>query len=116
MHFRAFDRHVEGAGFPGDDLNGREPRTELVHQGLGEIQRLQLVAAFGAVGDLDPDRFPGHTATLLTSSRSSRCTSALANDTMFSRIFCSSACSLVRTSSGSWSTGASGEPNSGCAP
>src|SRR5438309_4416502 len=115
MHELAVGGDVEGAGLPGNDLDGREPRAELVHQRPREVERLRLVAAFGAVNDLDLDRFPGHTATLLTSSRSSRCTSALANDTVFSRIFCSSTCSRVRTSSGSRSTGASGDPNSGCA-
>src|SRR6266508_6554644 len=97
----AVDGDVERPGLPRDDLDGRELRTELVHQGLGEIQRLWLVPAFGAVRDLHLDRLSGHTATLLTSSRSSRCTSALANETIPSRIFWSSAWSRVRTSSGS---------------
>src|SRR5206468_11451585 len=69
MHQVAVDGDVEAARFPGDDLDGREPRAELVHKGLSEIERLPLVAAFGAVGDLHPQRLSAHTATRLTSSR-----------------------------------------------
>src|SRR5712691_6571980 len=100
MHQLAIHRDVECAGFPGDDLDCRELRAEFVHERFAEIQRLWLVTAFGAVGDLDLDRLAGHTATPLTSSRSSRCTSEFANETVASRICCSSAWSRVRTSSG----------------
>src|SRR5438067_7068248 len=57
----------------------------------------------------------GYAATRLTSSRISRITSAFAKGVVSSRTFWSSVERRARTSSGSWSTGASGAPNSGCA-
>src|SRR5678816_2908943 len=83
----AVNGHVERAGSPWNDLDGRQLRTELVHQCLGEIERVRLVAALCAIRDLDLDRPAAHTATLLMSSRSSRCTSPSANETVASRIF-----------------------------
>src|SRR5882672_2567298 len=91
MHELAIHTDFERPGFPGNDLDRRELRAKFIHERFAEIQSLWLVPAFGAVGDLDLDRRPGHTATPLTSSRSSRCTSAFANETVLSRIFCSSA-------------------------
>src|SRR5581483_1024151 len=108
------DANVEGAALPRDELDRRKLAAEFVHEGLREVERLRLVPALGAVRDLDLDR-AHRTGCAATSSRSSRCTSAFANAVVSSRIFWSSACSRARTSSASWSTGASGEPNSGCA-
>src|SRR6266850_577452 len=93
------DRNVERAVLPWDELDGRDVVREFEHQCLREVQRLRLITALGAVRDLDLDAH--RTGTAATSSRSSRCTSPLANGVVSSRIFCSSAWSFVRTSSGS---------------
>src|SRR5438445_3386100 len=110
----AVHRDFKGAAFPRDQLDAGETRTELEHERFRESQRLGLVTALGAVGDLDLVR-RGHAATRVAISRSSRTTSAFANFVVSSRIFASSPCRRTRTSSGRASTGASGETNSGCA-
>src|SRR5260221_13082025 len=93
------DRYVERAVLPRDELDGGEVVREFEHQCLREVGRLRLVPALRAIRDLDLD---GHrTGRAATSSRSSRCTSPFANAVVSSRIFCSSAWSFVRTSSGS---------------
>src|SRR2546423_13470546 len=92
---------IERAALPRNELNAREPGAELEHQRLGELERLRLVAAFGAIRDLDLVRDRGHAATRVAIPRSSRTTSALANLAVSSRIFASSAWSRTRTSSGS---------------
>src|SRR3990170_764184 len=131
MHQTVPDPHVERAVLPGNDLYRAEALPELTHESAGELERLRLVAALGAVGDtdlerraqavLDPPavpslcRAPPHVERPSTIARSSRTTSLFARSVVSSRIFCSCCCSRARTSSGSWSTGASGEPNSGCA-
>ena len=77
------------------------PRAELEHEGLRQLEGLRLVAALGAVRDLDLVRDRGHAATRVAISRSSRTTSALANLAVSSRIFASSAWSRSRASSAS---------------
>src|SRR2546428_2535652 len=70
--------NLERAPIPRDELEGREPRAKLEHERLREVERLCLVAAVGAVRDLDFVRL-GHAATRVAISRSSRTTSAFAN-------------------------------------
>src|SRR6266513_76647 len=78
-----------------------EPRAELEHQSLRELERLRLVTALSAIRDLDLVRDRGHAATRVAISRSSRTTSALANLAVSSRIFASSAWRRTRASSAS---------------
>src|SRR6267143_6068478 len=108
------DGDLERAALPGDELYRGELGAKLQHEGLREVEGLRLVPAVGAIGDLDLVCC-GHAATRVAISLSSRTTSAFANFVVSSRIFASSPCSFTRTSSASWSTGASGDPNSGCA-
>jgi Ca2+/H+ antiporter len=94
------NRDIEGASIPWDQLDARETGAELEHERPREVERLGLVTAFGAVGDLDLVR-GGHAATRVAISRSSRTTSAFANFVVSSRIFVSSACNRTRASSAS---------------
>src|SRR5687768_6973728 len=93
------DANVEGPFRPRDHLDRREPRAELAHERAGELERLRLVAALGAVRDRDADRRT-HRA-FVTISLISRMTSPSAKGRISSRIACNPAMRSARTASGS---------------